>query len=222
MTGLVIGSLTPDFEYFIRMKVKSIYSHTLLGTFWFDLPLAIILAFIFHNFVRQSLFLNLPTIIQRRLYPFIQFNWNYYFKKNWLIVIVSSMIGILSNLFWDAFTHNHGYFVNQFPELNAIIILFGSKFPLWKIMQHLSTFIGAIIIIMALFKLPKNSIQKTSINKKYWVTIFSIVILILILRLSLSFNIQAFGNIIVSMISAFLISLILTPLIIKPKVNQKN
>lgn len=36
VTGFVIGSLTPDFEYFIRMKVKSEYSHTISGLFWFD------------------------------------------------------------------------------------------------------------------------------------------------------------------------------------------
>ncbi len=28
LTGLIIGSLTRDFEYFIRMKVRSNYSHT--------------------------------------------------------------------------------------------------------------------------------------------------------------------------------------------------
>ena len=34
LTGLVIGSLTPDFEYFLRMRIKSVYSHTLEGIFW--------------------------------------------------------------------------------------------------------------------------------------------------------------------------------------------
>ncbi|MEG1227787.1 MAG: DUF4184 family protein, partial [Flavobacterium sp.] len=28
LTGLVIGSMIPDFEYFIRMRIQSIYSHT--------------------------------------------------------------------------------------------------------------------------------------------------------------------------------------------------
>lgn len=35
MTGLIIGSLTPDFEYFIRMKIESYYSHTNAGLFLF-------------------------------------------------------------------------------------------------------------------------------------------------------------------------------------------
>src|SRR6478609_2941554 len=80
LTGLVVGSLTPDFEYFIRMRVQSDYSHTLSGLFWFDLPLGILLAFIFHNIVRDSLFENLPLILKSRLIRFKQFDWNSYFK----------------------------------------------------------------------------------------------------------------------------------------------
>lgn len=60
ITGLIIGSLTPDFEYFIRMKLSSEYSHTISGVFLFDLPLGIILTFLFHGIVRNKLIDNLP------------------------------------------------------------------------------------------------------------------------------------------------------------------
>src|SRR6188768_3414024 len=76
LTGLVIGSLTPDFEYFLRMKIQGHYSHTISGIFCFDLPLGILLAFIFHNVVRNSLFDNLPTILKSRLLAFKHFDWN--------------------------------------------------------------------------------------------------------------------------------------------------
>jgi len=79
LTASVIGSLTPDFEYFIRMKVQSNFSHTILGVFWFDLPLGILLAFLFHNIVRNSLFDNLPLPLKSRLIGFNKFNWNRYF-----------------------------------------------------------------------------------------------------------------------------------------------
>lgn len=58
LTGLIIGSMIPDFEYFIRMRIQSIYSHTLAGIFWFDLPLALLISFIFHNKVKNLLFQN--------------------------------------------------------------------------------------------------------------------------------------------------------------------
>ncbi|MHC0443524.1 DUF4184 family protein, partial [Flavobacterium sp. 3-210] len=76
LTALIIGSLTPDFEYFLRMKVKSDYSHTLSGIFWFDLPLALLLTFLFHNLTRNLLFQNLPSFIKNRILIYTDFDWN--------------------------------------------------------------------------------------------------------------------------------------------------
>jgi hypothetical protein len=221
LTALIIGSLTPDFEYFIRMRVQSNYSHTCYGIFWFDLPLAILLAFIFHDIVRKDLFNNLPENIKSRVWIFSEFNWDTYFKENWIIILVSTIIGITSHLLWDAFTHNHGYFVEKISKLNKTIFIFENKIPLWKILQHLSTLIGAIIIFIAFLKLPKNATPKSLNIKKYWIIVFSLTIIILVLRFSFSFNIKAFGTIIASLISAFLFSLIITPIVIKFKVNSE-
>lgn len=221
LTGLIIGSLTPDFEYFIRMRVQSIYSHTVLGIFWFDLPLAILLAFLFHNLVRDPLFFNLPKSFQSRILTFTEFDWNLYFKKNWIVVLISILIGIASHLLWDGFTHNHGYFTEQFSGLKNVFVIYGNQIPAWKIAQHLSSLIGALFIILAYLKLPKKNIPKSFISKKYWISIFVLVFLILFIRFSIAFNTKAFGNIIVSVIAAFLISLILSPIVIKSKLISK-
>lgn len=221
-TGLVIGSLSPDFEYFIRMKVQSIYSHTVLGIFWFDLPLAILLAFLFHNLVRDSLFFNLPKSFQSRILFFTEFDWNLYFRKNWITVLISILIGIASHLLWDGFTHNHGYFTEQFSGLKSVFIIYGNEIPAWKIAQHLSSLVGAILIFLAFLKLPKKKIIKHSISKKYWILVFVLTLLVLFIRFSISFNTKAFGNIIVSVIAAFLISLILSPTVLKLNQLKNN
>lgn len=219
-TGLIIGSLTPDFEYFIRMKVQSIYSHTLYGIFWFDLPLGLLLAYLFHNVVRNSLFFNSPKVIQSRVLVFTHFNWNLYFQKNWLIVIISLLIGIASHLFWDNFTHEQGYFVKNLAALNNTVTIFNFKIPYWKITQHLSSLIGMLVIVKAIMNLPKNKIQKFYSDKKYWFTLLLIIVFILIIRFSNGLYFTAYGNIIVSTISSALISLIVTPLLIKLKANS--
>jgi hypothetical protein len=172
LTGLVIGSLTPDFEYFLRMRVKSNYSHTLEAIFWFDLPLGLLLAFIFHNIVRDSLFDNLPTFFKSRFYTFRQFEWNRFFYKNWLVVIISILIGSASHLFWDSFTHEHGYFVETIPSLTNTIDIFGRQIPIFKILQHSSTIIGGLVIALAFYKLPTEKSVNKKINLKYW-TIFA-------------------------------------------------
>jgi hypothetical protein len=111
MTGLIVGSITPDFEYFIRMNVISIYSHTLWGLLYFDLPVAIAITFIFHDNVRDNLINNLPKSVQSRFTYLKSFDWNSTFRKTWPIVILSIIIGSASHIFWDDFTHVSGYFV---------------------------------------------------------------------------------------------------------------
>lgn len=222
LTALVIGSLTPDFEYFLRMKVKSDYSHTLTGIFWFDLPLALLLTFLFHNLTRNLLFQNLPSFVKSRILIFTDFDWNVYFKRNWFIVLTSLLIGIFSHIFWDAFTHKHGYFVNQFSIFQNNILLFGAEIPFWKIAQHSSTLIGIIILLIAFSKLPKVFYPQTSTNKMYWNTVTLLTLIILSIRFALNPKVFNIGNLVVTFIASFLIAITIVPLIIKFKSILKN
>lgn len=222
LTGLIIGSLTPDFEYFIRMRVKSNYSHTIAGLFWFDLPLAILLCFIFHIIIKNQLFKNLPRKIQQRVLVFTEFNWIFYFKKNWLVVLVSIIIGTASHLFWDSFTHNHGYFVNHISELRSSFFIFDQKIPVLKIAQHVSTCIGGLIILFIFLKIPKTNSSAVTINKSYWFSILLFSSLILLIRFSSGLKIDQYGHLIVSFISSVLISFLLTSTLFNLKEIRKN
>lgn len=217
LTGLIIGSLMPDFEYFLRMKIKSDFSHTLEGVFLFDLPLGILTAFVFHNIVRNNLFDNLPDILKSRLVIFKDFNWNIYFKKNWLVVIISIVLGSLSHILWDSFTHDTGYFVQKIEILNQSVDLFDRQIPILKILQHSSTFFGAIAIVFALYKLPKYQVNNKRINLNYWLAFFIFFIILLSTLLFITSAKFAIGNLIVSIISLSMLALILTSLVIKTK-----
>lgn len=221
LTGIVIGSLTPNFEYFLRMKIKSIYSHTIEGVFWFDITLGVILAFIFHNLVRDELFDNLPIFLKSRFSSFKKFNWNIYFKQNWIIVLISILIGSCSHIFWDDFTHNSGYFVHKFSILSTNIHFGLVQIPTYKILQHLSTLIGGILISYAIYKLPKKE-EKLSkkIDSKYWAIIALLTFSIFTIRIINGLNFKQFGSTIVTCISAIVISLTLTPLLLD-KIKKK-
>lgn len=96
LTGLVVGSMTPDFEYFLRMRLKSTYSHTFGGLFWFDLPLGLLLALLFHVWVRNPLFDNLPMSLKSRFSPFKTFDWKRHLKDHWMVAVVSILVGSAS------------------------------------------------------------------------------------------------------------------------------
>ena len=222
LTGLIIGSLTPDFEYFLRMRIKSSYSHTFDGLFWFDLPLGILLAFIFHNIVRKNLFDNLPIFLKSRFFHFKKFNWNKNFKRNWLIIIISFLIGAISHIFWDSFTHDNGYFVQKIPGLSTTIDILGKRIPILKILQHSSTLIGGLIIAFAIYQLPIEKNITKKINLKYWFIFVGLTFVIILIRLLSGLEIKEYGNVIVSSISAGILSLILTSIILNIKTNANN
>jgi hypothetical protein len=218
LTGLVIGSLTPDFEYFLRMRIQSNYSHTISGLFWFDLPLGLLLAFIFHRIVRDSLFDNLPTILKSRLSTFKQFDWREYFKRNWLTVTFSILLGAASHIFWDSFTHDHGFFAQTIPALTNSVDVFGRQIPNFKILQHLSTLFGGLVIAFVLFKLPQDKNIFGEFSLKYWSILTALAFTIIAIRLLSGLDYKSYGHLIVTCISAGLISLTLTPMLIKWKV----
>ena len=219
LTGLVIGSITPDFEYFLRMRLKSNYSHTIDGLFWFDLPLGIVLAFIFHNMVKNSLFDNVPEILKSRFFVFKQFDWNKYFKKNGLVVLISILIGAASHIFWDSFTHDSGYFVKTIPFFQESMQMPFGKIPVLKILQHSSTLIGGFLIAFALYKLPKTKTEIGKINLKYLIIASGLTLTIISIRVLAGLDLKQYGNLIVTAISSGLISLLITPYILR--INSK-
>jgi hypothetical protein len=213
LTGLIIGSLIPDFEYFLRMKIESNYSHTLLGLFLFDLPSGLLISFIFHNIIRNSLFDNLPIFLKSRVSTFTKFDWNKYFINNWFVVLISILIGAVSHLIWDSFTHNHGFFVETIPGLVNTIEIFGKQILILKILQHSSTIIGGLIIVFAFFKLPSNNEVIGRLNIKYWSILTGLTFLIIFIRFLTGLDLKLIGNLIVTCISAGFLAMTLTSIL---------
>lgn len=219
LTGLIAGAVVPDFEYFIRMHISSIYSHTVGGLFWFDIPLGVVLAFLFHNIVRNNLFDNLPAVLSKRLSPYKTFNWNSYFKKHWPVVLLSVFIGACSHLFLDAFTHPSGYFVKLFPGIfNKTIV---AAVPLYKILQHSFTLISTVYIVHYSRSMPAGHYTNQSASK-YWPLAAIFTVLIITLRFCMTPDYRVIANVIVSVISAFLLAIIIVPIFFKGSLSMRS
>jgi hypothetical protein len=214
LTGLIVGSITPDYEYFFRMEMVGDYGHTIAGVFWFDLPMGFLLAYFFHVFVKKALILNLPNFLKQRLFVFHDFDWFAYFLKNKRVVIISLLIGIFSHVFWDAFTHHDGYFVSVFTFLNHDFIVMNNTISVYNFLQHLSGLIGAIILLLAILKLPLNQENQAKINYKYWIVFTVLVLLIIAFRFLKGFQMTQIMDLIATFFGAVTISLIITPKLI--------
>lgn len=224
-SGLFIGSMVPDFEFFVRVTLYAVWSHTFWGVFLFDLPLALLLVIIFHQCIKKILILHLPTILFQRFFNRIDEDWLQFFKKSPLKVIISILIGIFTHFAWDNFTHEPSYISPiYFDILASDISVFSMKFKLYHLLQVLSSIIGIVGFLLAVYMTPvKNKKDLVSRKSKirYWLKIMSCSVFIILVRYLIGVpNEKPFGQIIVIVISAILISTTLVSWVYKIRHNQ--
>ena len=213
-TALVIGSVAPDFEYFFKMGVDSRFSHTLLGVLWFDVPVVLLLALIFHQIVKNNLIRNLPAFLQVRCYPLMTFDFLSALRKQAMPFVVCAALGALSHLFWDAFTHGDGYFVKTLSFYKgAYVPLDGANYPLWYALQHISTFVGLTILFVyiAFMKRHVHGVVY-QVSWRYWIYLLLITVVAVGLRFLVKSSDYHLGNFVVTVISGFCIALVVTGL----------
>lgn len=211
ISALLMGSMAPDFEFFLRITLYGIWGHTWWGVLFFNLPVSIILCLFFHKYVKRSLIDHLPPFLYQRLAKYKNLDWYIYFKANWLKVIFSILIGVLTHFLWDNFTHEPNYtFPFYFDVLAHVFLLNGKAVPLYSILQVLSSALGMLYFVFFVVKMPRNkelnAIDYTK-RLRYWVWVAIIFCLVIIVRYIIGVpEEKPIGQIIVVSISALLIS----------------
>lgn len=171
VTGLVVGSMVPDFEFIVRMRTGENIGHHWAGIFLFDLPMAFFLCFAFHQYVREGLIQHLPNGYRMRFNRFIDIDWNAYMKANPLRVLASISIGIGSHLFLDAFTHSNGLFVSLIPVLQDDVSLFQQRLPVYLMLQLVSSLWGLWLVYRFIARMPIGKASTTPDSPAYWLAI---------------------------------------------------
>jgi len=148
-SGLVLGSMAPDFEYFAAMEPYRTIGHTLPGFFLVCLPLCAAAALVIERLLLPTLPLLLPSAggLDRfaaerlRMRPLAK-------AGDWLAFLVSAFIGFLTHLFMDGWTHGHTYFTNRFAWLHGPGI---GRFVLYESLQFVFSALGAGAIALYVF-----------------------------------------------------------------------
>lgn len=214
-TALVIGSMAPDFEYFLKMKVSGEHGHTLLGILYFDIPITIVLAFLFHGLVKRNLIANLPVFFQYRFHEVVSLDFKQYFKSHYWVFIISAGVGSFSHIVWDAFTHNDGFFAQRIALYKQVAIPFdGVRYPLFYALQQLSTMVGLTILFLYIwFMKERKNIPVNRASISYWVIILLVSCSVIFLRFGFDRQSLNLGNFVVSSISAILVAVLIGGLV---------
>lgn len=215
-TALVLGSMAPDFEYFLRGEPNGVIGHTILGFLYFNLPIVAFVYFIYNRYIHNMLNQHLPTFLQgtqvqqRRAEKSV----------NMLIFCYSALLGMFTHILWDSFTHMNGYMVKQMTFLSYELNCFGLMIHIYKILQHGSTLFGFVMILFYLLYHAKSSgerrISNIAFSQKflYWAVICLVMVIILFIWNILYFvPIVVYGTTVVRIIDASVLSLLVVSIV---------
>lgn len=145
--ALVLGSMTPDLGYYINNFPLASFAHTLPGSFIACLPSGALLMVVFYHFCKPVCY-ALPAPHRQALLPCCPI-----FPTRpvgGLVILYSLLLGTWTHNFWDAFTHEHGWFVVRLPWLQQVACHLGSTTVYnYLVLQELSTLVGFLILLLA-------------------------------------------------------------------------
>ncbi len=138
---LVIGSMIPDLAYFFPLGVTGSQSHGLPGLFWFCLPAGVTALVVHDLLIAPFATAVLPSAMSRRL-PRVRFD-----VRRLPSAAPPILLGAISHLAWDSFTHSTGIAVQAFPVLRAPVPLSAWCVPqVFTLLQHASTVLGVALL----------------------------------------------------------------------------
>jgi len=147
-SALVIGSISPDFGYlalhfgYFRSFLDPFFMNTSGGLILFDVPMALILLWLFHVFAKWPLLSLLPENLQRRLLKHAQ-GFSFGPREHFGVILLSLLVGSLTHVIWDSFTHESGWTVEHFTLLSTTI----RGIPLYRVLQNIGTVFGIMVLI---------------------------------------------------------------------------
>ncbi len=145
-SALVVGSLAPDLEYLIRLQPRSEISHTALGLIVFCLPAGLLGLWLFHRVWKRPMFALLDDAPDGGGAPPAA-TFTFWPGRRLVLLGAAILVGAMTHVAWDAFTHPHGWMVLRIPALSHHIFETSrGAVSLFKVLQHGSTVVGLAVL----------------------------------------------------------------------------
>jgi hypothetical protein len=147
MPAMVVGCLSPDFEYFLRLAPQGDFGHTWLGVLAADLPLSLLVLWLYQSYFKTGLYAVAPGLFpfreeERKARPVAHGLWQ------WAIVVVSILLGAATHLAWDSFTHKHSWPYDHIAFLRMHVPVAFWRADVCNVLQAFSSVAGVAVLFV--------------------------------------------------------------------------
>lgn len=144
-SAVVVGTMAPDFEYFLRLRSGGGWGHTIPGALGLSLPLGLAVLWLYHRFAKLPIAALMPVPLELRLGKALQ---PFRFRGRFLLIVASMLAGIATHLAWDSFTHSHTWLYRHWAFLHQHIHLpLAGSIRVFYLLQFISS-IGGILVLV--------------------------------------------------------------------------
>ena len=148
LSAVVIGAMVPDFHVYIPWHLDRAVTHSLSALVTFCLPIGLATFWVFQLLIKMPMVEVLPDGAYARWKPFAA-PANFDSVRRWLLAAVGVLLGSLTHLLWDAFTHEGARGVRMVPMLDEPIFDFGRHhIDAVRLLQDGSSLFGLIAVLL--------------------------------------------------------------------------
>jgi Domain of unknown function (DUF4184) len=148
LSAAVIGSMAPDFGFFLPWRPARFETHSLDALVTFCLPIGLAVYWLFQRLIRTPILELLP--------PGAHARWqgsaapaDYRSLRQWLYAACGILGGAFTHLVWDAFTHEGARGLRLIPALEepAVFVIRGYAISGPHLLQDSNSILGLIAVI---------------------------------------------------------------------------
>ncbi|SDJ28235.1 protein of unknown function [Frankineae bacterium MT45] len=100
LAAMVAGSMAPDLPLFLPGSTYYPFTHAFAGVVTADLFASVVMVILWVTLLRDALVDTAPAFVRQRLPATAPYS-----RRDWLLVPVAAIVGSLSHVVWDDFTH---------------------------------------------------------------------------------------------------------------------
>ena len=149
LSAMVIGSMAPDLPVFSRSWGIYGFTHSLAGILTVDLVLTLVLLLGWDRWGRDALVDTSPALVRDRLPGSARIG-----RRAWLLAPLAAILGSVTHVVWDAFTHRGRWGVRNVEWLHEMHgPLRGEQ---WA--QHISGVVGITVVGLAILAVVRRPV----------------------------------------------------------------